>query len=124
MEEKEVLVYDNQHMFSRFLKKQFGKEVSFKVYKKFSSEDNFDNIQEEYSFIFFIVYSGEDLFDFIKLQRKGVPIVVCSFNKKILYKFKNIRDISLLDISASREELINNFQMVLHTYIYSAVYND
>ncbi|AYN03649.1 hypothetical protein [Flavobacterium sp. 140616W15] len=116
METKEVLVYDNQHGFSRFLKKQFGKDINFKVYKKFSSEDNFDNIQEEYSFIFFIVYSGEDLFDFIKLQRKGVPIVVCSFNKEVLYKFKNIDDISLLDISASREELINNFQMALHTY--------
>lgn len=122
MKTKEVLVYDNQHCFSRFLKKQFGKEIKFKVFKKFSSEDNFDTIQDKYSFIFFIVYSGEDLFDFIKLQGKEVPIVVCSFNKEILYKFENITDIGLLDISASREKLIRNFKMVLHTY--SETYTD
>lgn len=122
MKTKEVLVYDNQHCFSRFLKKQFGNEIKFKVFKKFSSKDNFDTIQDKYSFIFFIVYSGEDLFDFIKLQGKEVPIVVCSFNKEILYKFENITDIGLLDISASREKLIRNFKMVLHTY--SETYTD
>lgn len=113
---KKVFVYDNQHGFSRFLKKQFGKEVSFKIYKKFGIEDSFDNLQEHYSFVFFIIYSAEDLFDFIKIYCKGVPVLACSFNKEVLDKLKNNNDIKVLDISTSREELFNNFKIALYTY--------
>jgi hypothetical protein len=113
MESKRVLVYDNQHGFSRFLKKEFGKVIDFKVYKNFDSISSFDTIKEDYSFIIFIIYSEDDLFDFIKIHGKGLPIVICSF-KAILNRFDNNNGFSFIDISRCKKELLNDFQFFLH----------
>ncbi len=113
MESKCVLIYDNQHGFSRFLKKEFGKVIDFKVYKNFDSISNLDTIQEYYSFVIFVIYSESDLFDFIKIHGKGLPIVVCSF-KVILNKFENNDGISFIDISKCKKELLNDFQFFLY----------
>ena len=51
MELKQVLVYDNQHGFSWFLKKVWKKN-DFKVYKKFNLINDFYTTKIDYSFIF------------------------------------------------------------------------
>jgi hypothetical protein len=113
MESKRVLVYDNQHAFSRFLKKEFGKVIDLKVYKNFHSVSSLGAIKEDYSFIIFIIYSEGDLFDFIKVHGKGVPIVICSC-KTILDKFDNNSGVSFIDISKSKKELLKDFHLFLY----------
>lgn len=116
MESKRVLVYDNQHGFSRFLKKEFGKVIDFKVCKNLHSISNLDTIKEDYSFVIFIIYSEGDLFDFIKIHRKGLPIVICSF-KAILNKFDHNSGVSFIDISKCKKELLNDFHFFfMHKY--------
>ena len=112
MESKRVLVYDNQHAFSRFLKKEFGKVIDFKVYKNFHSVSRLDTITEDCSFIIFIIYSEGDLFDFIKVHGKGLPIVVCSI-KPMLNKFDYNSGVSFIDLSKSKKELLNDFHFIL-----------
>jgi hypothetical protein len=113
MELKQVLVYDNQHGFSRFLKKEFGKEIDFKVYKKFDRISNFDNFKSDYSFIFFVIYSENDLYDLIKIHEKGLPVVVCGYKAKF-NEFDNNNILSFIDTSKPKKELVNDFQFYLY----------
>ncbi|WP_131474526.1 hypothetical protein [Flavobacterium sp. KMS] len=113
MESKQVIVYDNQHGYSRFLKKEFGKRIDFEVYKKFNFISDFDNSKSDYSFIFFVIYSENDLLDFIKIHDQGLPIVVCS-SKGVFDKFDNNCGINFIDISKPKKELVNDFQSFLY----------
>lgn len=112
---KEILVYDNQHGFSRLLKKHFENIVDFRIYKKIET-NRFENLQENFAIIFFIIYSEEDLFDFIQIHDKGVPIVVCSFYRHLLAKFNNVDDVILLKNSLTKRDLLNQFQTAMHTH--------
>lgn len=116
MENNRVLVYDNQHGFSRFLNKMFGKVYDFAIFKKFEGHFDFESFKKEYLLAFFVVYSEKDLIDFIKIYRKGLPVVVCSFNKDMLRKFESITDVSLMNTSRSKKDLVNDFQIYLYTY--------
>jgi hypothetical protein len=100
---KKGLVYDNQKYFSRFLKYEFEQEFDFNVCRNF---DYFDVKLSDYSVIIFVIYSDEEIFDFIKVYKKGIPLIVCSFNKLILNKLKKMDEISVLDTSSLRSELI------------------
>lgn len=113
MELKQVVVYDNQHGFSRFLKKEFGKEIDFKVYKKLDRISNFDTVKSDYSFIFFVIYSENDLFDFIKINEKGLPIVVCGFKTKFNV-FDHNSEVRFIDTSKPKKELVSDFQFFLY----------
>jgi hypothetical protein len=113
MELKQVLVYDNQHGFSRFLKKEFGKKNDFKVYKKFNLINDFDTTKIDYSFVFFIMYTENDLSDFITIDKKQLPIVVCSL-KRIFNKIDTNSELRFIDISKPKKELIHDFQFFLY----------
>ena len=116
MESKQVLIYDNQHCFSRLLKKVFGRDTHFKIYKKFDEKSNLDDLREKYSFVFFMIYSEDDLFDYLLLHDRDIPIVVCSFNQKILNQFGKISNINLIDISQAKPELVKRFDFFLKSY--------
>lgn len=97
------LVYDNQKYFSRFLKYEFEQEFDFNVYRNFNY---FDEKLSNYFVIIFVIYTEEELFDFLRVYEKGIPLIVCSFNKQILDKFNKMDDVSVLDTSSLRSELI------------------
>nr|WP_315188724.1 hypothetical protein [uncultured Flavobacterium sp.] len=115
---KKGLVYDNQKYFSRFLKYEFEQEFDFNMYRNF---DYFDQNLNNYSVIIFVIYSEEELFDFLRIYKKGIPIIVCSFNKQILEKFNKMEDVSVLDTSNLRSELIielrNFFNFSIPQYV-------
>ncbi|RKT00466.1 hypothetical protein [Flavobacterium sp. 123] len=115
---KKGLVYDNQKYFSRFLKYEFEQEFDFNVCRNF---DYFDQKLNDYSVIIFVIYSEDEIFDFISVYKKGIPVIVCSFNKIILEKLKKMEDISVLDTSSLRSELIielrNFFNFSIPQYV-------
>ncbi|MEO8532444.1 MAG: hypothetical protein ABI441_01775 [Flavobacterium sp.] len=117
MENNKVLIYDNQHGFSRFLTKIFGEAYDFEIFKKFDNSLDFDNFEKEYLLAFFVIYSEKDLFDFIKIYRKGVPLVVCSYNEVLLHQLESITDVNIINTSKSKQELVNDFQIFLYTYV-------
>lgn len=117
MENNKVLIYDNQHGFSRFLTKIFGAVYDFKIFKKFDNNFDLESFEKEYLLAFFVLYSEKNLFDFMKIYRKGVPLVVCSFNEELLHQFESITDINVINTSRCKQELVNDFQIYLYTYV-------
>lgn len=104
MLKKRVLIYGNQKSFSKFLKSKFQNILMFDVCK------NFKYLNEElnvYEAIVFVIYTEEDLLDFLKVYRKGIPLVVCSFNNRLINVFANLNDIFLIDTSSIRSEILN-----------------
>ncbi|CAA9203309.1 hypothetical protein [Flavobacterium collinsii] len=106
MKLSKILIYDNGHYFSRLVKYKFKKDFDFKVFKNFDRVENFDDIENVYSIIVFVIYSETDLFDFIRIYKKGVQVVVATHDKEILKKMTNINDILLFDISIKRLEIL------------------
>jgi hypothetical protein len=104
MVKKRVLIYGNQKCFSRFLKYKFQDTHMFDVCKNFKYLHNELNVYEA---IVFVIYTEENLLDFLKVYGKGIPLVVCSFNKRILDVLIDLDDIFLLDTSNVRSEILN-----------------
>lgn len=111
MKKKKVLVYDSQHCFSRFLKYEFKKDFAFEVYKNFKK---FDNIIEHYAIMLFVLNSEEELYDLMRIYKKGVPLIVCTFNKDIKSKLKMMEDILLLDLSKVKTEMRSELKFFLN----------
>ena len=117
MKLEQILVYDKQHYFSRFLKYKFNEIFDFKKYK---NDEDLNDMEEKFLTIVFVIYSESDLLDFVKVYGKGPQILVCSYNKEILRKMKNINDIILLDISKTKlemeKELLTVFNCIIPQY--------
>jgi hypothetical protein len=110
MKKKKVLVYDNQHCFSRFLKYEFKKDFAFEVYKNFKK---FDNIIEHYASMLFVINSDKELYDFLRIYKRGVPLIICTFSKEVKSKFEMIDDILLLDLSKVKTEMRSELKFFL-----------
>lgn len=106
MNKKKGLVYDNQKYFLRLLKYEF-KDISFDSYSNFNY---FNEILNNYSIIIFVIYSEEELFDFMKVYKKGVPLIMCTFSKERLIKLQSIDDLILLDTSKVRSEIVTELR--------------
>lgn len=95
MDSNKVLVFDNHHYFSRFLKYEF-KEIKFTNGEKdsilYGSELN-----NSFSLIVYVLYSEEDLIDLIRLYAYGIKLLVCNHNPKFANKFINIKNMAVLD---------------------------
>jgi hypothetical protein len=107
MNKKKGLVYDNQKYFSRLLKYEFKEDISFDTYSNFKC---FNEILDNYSIIIFVIYSEEELFDFMKVYKKGVPLILCTFSKERLIKLQKIEDLILLDTSKVRSEIVTELR--------------
>lgn len=99
---KKAVVYDSQNYFSRFLKSQFRENFDFDSFKNFKK---FENGIKDCFVIIFVIYSEEELVDFMKIYKKGIPIIVCTFNEKLLLKMSYIDKILLLDTSKIKSEI-------------------
>lgn len=104
---KQILVFDKQHYFSRFLKYEFNELFYF---KKFSNDEDLNDIKKKFLTIVFVIYSESDLLDFVKVYGSGVQILVCTYNKEVLDKMKNINDIILLDTSKTKFEMVKELR--------------
>lgn len=116
MESKKILVYDNQHYLARFLKLRFDKKYDFVVYNKFREKDEFNSIEDEFSFVFFVIYSDTDLYDFIRIYAKGIPVIVASHNKEILSKMNQVGDLLVFDASLKKNEMADNIINLFDMY--------
>ncbi|MDI5950341.1 hypothetical protein QLS91_11770 [Flavobacterium sp. LB2P84] len=107
MTRKKGLVYDNQKYFSRLLKYEFQEDLSFDTYCDFKY---FDVALNDYSIIIFVIYSEEELFDFMKVYKKGIPLIMCTFSKERFMKLQKIDDLILLDTSKIRAEIVTDLK--------------
>ena len=87
----------------QILKYEFKETFSFDAYTNFKS---FDKGLKKYSIIVFVIYSYEELLDFMSVYKKGIPIIVCTFNNKMMLEFEKIEEILLLDTSNVKSEII------------------
>jgi hypothetical protein len=113
---KRALIYGNQKCFSKFLKSKFQEIFLFDVYKNLGYLNNDLNV---YSVIVFVIYTEEDLLDFLKVYGKGIPLVVCAFNKRIVEVLKDLKDVFLLDTSKIRSEILDQLNFYFHETILS-----
>jgi hypothetical protein len=98
---QKILVYDKQHYFSKFLKLQF-KNINF---QKVKNEENFYD-PTKYMAIVFVLYSEPEVFDFLNVRINGKQVLVCTYNTKILNKMKKFNNITLVDTSKTKIEMI------------------
>ena len=109
MIKKRALIYGNQKCFSKFLKCKFQDVLMLDICRDFRSlNDELD----VYAAIVFVVYTEEDFLDFLRVYGKGIPLVVCSFNKRISTILLDLDDVFLLDTSNVRSQILN--QLNLH----------
>lgn len=102
MKKKKGLVYDSQKCFSRFLKYEFKEYFEFDVYKNFK---NFNDGLTEYCIILFVVYSYDELIDLLRIYKRGVPLIVSTFNEELKVKLADLEDIIVLDPSKIKSEM-------------------
>lgn len=108
MNKKKGLVYDKQKYFSRLLKNKFQQHISFDAYQNFNY---LDKGLKDYSIIVFVLYSEDEMFDFMKVYRKGIPIIICTFSKERLIKLSRIDDILLLDSSKILPDIVSDLTL-------------
>ncbi|TDD98443.1 hypothetical protein [Flavobacterium cellulosilyticum] len=102
MNSNKHVVYDSRNSFARFLKYEFRNSFDFDSYRKF---DSFENEIDNYSTILFVIYSEEDLDYFMKIYKKGVKILACTFNYELFCKIQSIYEIPVFDISKLKSEV-------------------
>ena len=102
METKKHVIYDSQSYFSRFLKYEFRKTLHFDTFKNFNALENGIN---NHSVVLYVIYSELELVNFMRIYKKGIPLIVCTFNKNLLLTMRNIDGILLLDTSKVKAEV-------------------
>ena len=110
MEKRRVLVYDNQKYFLRLLKYEFQEDFAFDLYGSFEYSER---VLKDYFVIIFVIYSEGELFDFIKICGKEIPLIVCTYNKKILISMEDLENIFLIDTSILKSEILNELKYYL-----------
>lgn len=108
MYKKKVVVFDNQNYISKVLKNKFHEEISFDLYKKFKY---FDKSLKEYSIAIFVIYSEDEILNLMKVYKKKIPLIICSFNKETLKNLRKIDNIMLLDASKILPEIVNQLKI-------------
>lgn len=124
MEFKKMLVYDQNDCFAAVLRREIKLNIDVISCNTFPAGFDFNSKQGEYAIVLFVCNSIEDLFDFIKIHNKGVPVIVCAFNRELLLEFTKIDDIILLDGCLIKKELLQNIKMYLTTKLFAKVFDD
>ncbi|PBJ08089.1 hypothetical protein [Flavobacterium sp. ACN6] len=102
MKKKKGLVYDSQKCFSRFLKYEFKEYFEFDVYRNFK---NFNDGITDYCIILFVVYSHDELIDLLRIYKRGVPLIVSTFNIDLKAKLEDLEDIIVFDPTKIKSEM-------------------
>jgi hypothetical protein len=118
MKLQQILVYDKQHYFFRFLKNQFEENFEFKKITKLEKLKDLS----KYPIVVFVMYNEAELFDFMNMYIADIHVLVCTFNKNILHKIKITSNISLLDTSKTKIEMEKELRvffksLVVHKHI-------
>lgn len=95
MDQSKVLVFDDFHYFSRFLKYEF-KDIKFITGNKKAIIYG-NEINTELSLIVFVFYSEDDLIDLLRLYAHGIQLLICNHCPKFVNKFGNIKNIGVLN---------------------------
>lgn len=95
MDANKVLVFDNYHYFARFLKYEF-KDIKFILGEKESILYGNEMINE-FCLVVFVFYSEEDLVNLLRVYSYGIKLLVCNQNNKFENKFKNVRNIDVME---------------------------
>ncbi|MEN2398850.1 hypothetical protein GKZ90_0003645 [Flavobacterium sp. MC2016-06] len=111
MEKERILVHDNKNIFLKMFKRKFKEEFDFfensSVAKEQNEIKNFDHFV-------YVVYDKLELVEFLKLENKGTNVLVCLFDKQLyekLFFLEEVNDLSLLDASKTRKEIINDLKL-------------
>lgn len=110
LEDKEHLEQDNKGVFLKMFKRNFKEEFDFFekcfVYKNENESKDFDRS-------IFVVYDKSELIEFLKLDKKGVNVLVCLFDKQLyesLSFLEEVKSLILFDSSKTRTEIIKELK--------------
>lgn len=111
MEKERILVRDNKGLFLKMFKRKFKDESDF-------FENSFlyrsENESKEFDRSIFVVYNKYELIEFLKLDKKGVNVLVCLFNKQLydsLSFLEDVKNLILLDSSKTGAEIIKELKL-------------
>jgi hypothetical protein len=116
MKKEQVLVRDKKGLFLKMFKRKFKSEFDF-------FEDELAQIEENNEIdpnrCICVVYDKFELIEYLKMNKKGVDVLVCLFDKHLyssLSFLQEIKNLILLDDSKTRTELVQE----LKTYFYGS----
>jgi len=113
MEKERILVRDNKGVFLKMFKRRFKNEFDF-----FENSFLYKNENEatEFDRSIFVIYDKNELIEFLQLDKKGINVLVCLFNKQLynsLSFLEEVKSLILLDSSKTRIEIIKELKLHL-----------
>jgi hypothetical protein len=111
MEKERILVCDNKNIFLKMFKRKLKVEFDFfessSVVKEQNETKNFDHFV-------YVIYNKLELVEFLELENKGTNVLVCLFDKQLFERLRfleEVNDLSLLDASKTRKEIIQDLKL-------------
>ncbi|MEL4306580.1 hypothetical protein [Joostella sp. CR20] len=105
-----ILVHDSQSAFSKLLQKSALVAEAFEVCETFEAI----NLKaEDYVAVIFFAYTPEELLDLLEVYKQNIPIILCSSDKDVYEKAKNIYGLIAVDMSTHKNEIVNYFNSLL-----------
>lgn len=101
---KKIIIYDTSKGFSRFMKLNFSER--YEVVLFFDFKDFRDIDFEEYSAGFFIINESTEVFDLMLIYSKIQSLFVGSRLPTISKSLNNVDDITIIDLTRSRQEMV------------------
>lgn len=101
---KKILIYDTSKGFSRFIKLNFSDRYDVTLF--FDYKDFRDIRFEEYSAGFFIINESIEAFDLMLIYSKLKSLIVGSRVPIISKNLNNVDDITIIDLTKSRQEMV------------------
>ncbi|WP_428232284.1 hypothetical protein [Flavobacterium sp.] len=111
MEKGKILVRDNKRLFIKMFKRKFKEEFDF-FEECFVCKN--ENESKEFDRSIFVVYDKAELIEFFKLDKKGINVLVCLFDKQLydsLSFLEEVKSFILLDSSKTRVEIIKELKL-------------
>lgn len=115
MEVNKVLVFDNYRYFSRFLKYEF-KNVKFVLGEKESILYG-NEVSKEFCLVVFVFYSEEDLVNLLRVYSYGIRILVCNHNPKFENKFRNVKNIDVMECLDTKSVYRGDLQLYFNAVL-------
>lgn len=109
MKKGNILVYDSRGVFFKMFKRTFKDEFNFSEYLLDQHHNEFKKSDRS----IFVVYEEKELLDFLNLDKEGLNILVCLFNKHLyssLSFLEESNNLILLDESKTKHEMVQNLK--------------
>lgn len=108
MKRERVLVQDNKGIFLKMFKRTFKDEFNF-----FENSSSLKNELLSFDRFIYVVYDKFELIDYLSMDKKGLNVLVCLFNKQLygsLLFMEEMNNLILLDESKTKPEIVKDLK--------------